>query len=992
MCRSRPLLTTGFCVLQCLMLVSVGALLNAADQTSSDRSSPTAENSEELASREGIEFFEKAVRPLLAKHCYECHSDQKKQKKGGLVLDLRAGWQQGGDSGPAIVSRKPDESLLISSVKYESFEMPPTGKLNDAEVAILEKWVAMGAPDPRDGRMSKSDLPIDVEAARQFWSFQPPHRHAVPQSQSSDWARSDIDRFLLAKLEAEKLTPVADADRREWLRRVTFDLTGLPPTVTEIDAFLGDSSEIAKASVIDRLLDSPQFGEHWGRHWLDLARYADSNGGDINLTYYNAWRYRDYVVNAFNSDKPFDQFAREQLAGDLLPSDSVKRAAEQLTATGFLIIGPKMLSERNKEKLHMDVVDEQLDTIGRVFLGLTLGCARCHDHKFDPVPAQDYYAMAGILRSTETVFGIRMNNVNVSGWLERPMPLPMEVAAQIATADLEIKSLDAELKMLRDELKTVEQSSTPKVADLPGIVIDDTEAELVGDWKASVFTKRYVGDGYIHDERQGLGRKSVTFRPEIPQDGEYEVRIAYASGGGRAKNVPVVVHSADDEKKIIVNQEKLPEIGGLFHSLGRYRFNQGTAGYVRISNTSTDGYVIVDAAQFIPVEVLDQPKSNSGLAGATTEHVTELSQRIKSLEKRRKEIRDSAPEQPMVMAARDRETVSDTTFRVRGLPDQHGAVVPRGFLTLASFDGQPEPGSSTSGRVELAHWLTDARNPLIARVIVNRVWMHLMGEGIVRSVDNFGTLGDAPTHPELLDTLAVGFVENGWSVKQLVRRICLSRAYGLSTMFDERNAAVDPENQFWWRQNRRRLTAEEIRDSMLAVSRRLNLDVGGSSVDEFSEQAVNNSPGAAYDKRDGVTDRRSLYLPVIRNDLPAILTVFDFADPDMVTGKRAVTNVPAQALLMLNSPFVAGCAESLAEELFKALPDASPGERANWVYLRTLGRFATPDEVTLATEFVAATSTSAVDDNSDAAPLVITAGWKQLIHSIFASSEFRMIN
>ena len=984
--QSSQLLSAVLCFL--LVVGSSARATVAAEQLPENGAAPSPQQ----ADRAGIEFFEKAVRSLLAKHCYECHSDAKKQKKGGLLLDLRAGWQTGGDSGPAIVPGKPDESLLISSVKYDSFEMPPKGKLSDAEIAILEKWVAMGAPDPRDGKVAATNEAIDIEAARQFWSFQPPQKHAAPQTQNTDWAKSEIDRFLLAKLEAEKLKPVADADHREWLRRVTFDLTGLPPTVAEIDAFLNDSSEIAKANVIDRLLDSPQFGEHWGRHWLDLARYADSNGGDINLTFYNAWRYRDYVVSSFNKDKPFDQFVREQLAGDLLPSDSVEQAAEQLTATGFLIIGPKMLSERNKEKLHMDVVDEQLDTIGRVFLGLTLGCARCHDHKFDPVPAQDYYAMAGILRSTETVFGIRMNNVNVSGWLEREMPLPVDVARQVAKADADIKEVDAELKKLRDELKNVEKSTTPKVADLPGIVIDDTQAELVGDWKASVFTKRYVGDGYIHDDRQDRGRKSVTFRPEIPEDGEYEVRVSYASGGGRAKNVPVVVHSADDEKKLTVNQEQLPEIGGLFHSLGRHHFKQGNAGYVRISNTSTDGYVIVDAAQFIPVKELDQPKKDGKLAGVTTERVTELSRQIKDLEKRQKEIRDSAPEQPMVMAARDRETVSDTTFRVRGLPDQHGNVVQRGFLTLASFAGQPEPDPAKSGRAELAHWLTNARNPLIARVIVNRVWMHLMGEGIVRSVDNFGTLGDAPTHPELLDTLAVEFVESGWSVKQLVRRICLTRAYGLSTTVDAQNSSADPENQFWWRQNRRRLTAEEIRDAMLAVSGRLTLEEGGSSVAGFGEQAINNSPGAKYDKRNSATDRRSLYLPIVRNDLPAMLAVFDFADPDMVIGKRAVTNVPAQALLMLNSPFVAGCAESLAEELLTTLPDALPEERTNWIYRKMLGRPATSDEITLATEFVAATSTSAAEGKPEAEVSKTATGWKQLIHSIFASSEFRMLN
>ncbi|MHC4878067.1 MAG: DUF1553 domain-containing protein [Planctomycetota bacterium] len=965
------------------LLTTVVPRLNAADNA----------NQSDRPSAAGIDFFEKSVRPLLVRYCYECHSEQADQKKGDLLLDRRAGWQSGGDSGPAIVPGKPDESLLISSVKYESFEMPPKGRLSDADVAIFEKWIAIGAPDPRADAISVDAESIDIDAARDFWSFQHPQKRAAPEVQDSQWARSEIDQFLLVDIEAAKLSPVADASRREWLRRATFDLTGLPPTPDEIAAFLSDSSGIAKASVIDRLLMSEHFGEHWGRHWLDLARYADSNGGDINLTYFNAWRYRDYVVDSLNEDKPFDQFVREQIAGDLLPADSPEQAAEQLTGTGFLIIGPKMLSERNKEKLHMDVVDEQLDTIGRVFLGLTLGCARCHDHKFDPVPAQDYYALAGILRSTETVSGIRMNNVNVSGWLERPMPLPQDVEQQIAAAESQVRKLDVELKKLRDELKTIEKSTTPKPDELPGIVVDDAQAELVGDWKNSTFTKRYVGAGYIHDDKQDLGRKSVTFRPEIPTDGEYEVRISYASGGGRAKNVPVVVASADDEKKFSVDQEKLPEIGSLFHSLGRFRFKQGRAGYVRISNSSTNGYVIVDAAQFIPVEELDKPKQDDALASDKAARVTELNQQIKELDAEQKKIRAAAPPRSMVMAVRDREKVSDTTFRVRGIPDQHGDTVPRGFLTIARFDGQPEPNHETSGRAELAAWLADARNPLTARVIVNRVWMHLMGQGIVRSVDNFGQLGDRPSHPELLDTLTVDFIASGWSIKQLVRRICLTRAYGLSTTSNPHNAAVDPENQLWWRQHRRRLSAEEIRDAMLVASGRFQAEVGGSSVKGFGEQAVKNASGVKDDNRKSADERRSLYLPIVRNDLPPMLTVFDFADPDMVTGRRAVTNVPAQALLMLNSPFVAECAETLAEKLESASGGQSSEERINWLYERMLGRRATPDEVTQLTEFVASTSSpqKASTDTESGGADAHTA-WKQLIHSIFASSEFRVLN
>lgn len=976
-----------------LSAVSMTDLRAGADSPEAD---PEAAAAERHSNSAGVEYFEKFVRPLLIRHCYECHSDGDQKQKGGLRLDVRAGWQAGGDSGPAVIPGKPDESLLISAVKYESYEMPPRGRLSDGDVRILEKWVAMGAPDPRDGEIVPAGSSVDVAAARDFWAFRPPRKSVVPTVHREDWAQSDIDRYVLSQLEAHQLQPVEDAGRREWLRRVSFDLTGLPPTVGEMAAFLADTSGIARATVVDRLLASPRFGEHWARHWLDLARYADSNGGDINLTYFNAWKYRDYVVSAFNTDKPFDEFVREQIAGDLLPADSVERAAEQLTATGFLMVGPKMLSERNKEKLHMDVVDEQLDTIGRVFMGLTIGCARCHDHKFDPIPARDYYAMAGILRSTETVHGIRMNNVNVSGWLERPVPLPEDVRKKIEAADMKISSASDRLKRLQAELKEITSTTTPRAEELPGIVVDDTDAERVGNWTASTYTKRYVGAGYIHDNREDRGAKSVTFRPLIPEDGRYEVRITYASGKGRATNVPVTVSCADGEFLSTVNQEKLPEGGGLFHTLGRFQFRQGRAGFVRISNQSADGYVIVDAAQFVPVTEADQAQAFKDESPAVAERRAALTKEIRELESRLKKLREEAPDQPMVMAAADRDEVGDTALRIRGLADQRGEIVPRGFLSLASFETPPVKPSS-SGRAELADWLTDRRNPLTARVFVNRVWMHLMGEGIVRSVDNFGRLGERPTHPELLDRLAVDFMESGWSVKQLVRRICLTRTYGLSTRIETGHVDVDPENRLMWRQNRRRLSAEEIRDAMLAVSGRLRTVPGGSSVSGLSEQAVNNSSRAKSSWEHESTDRRSLYLPIIRNDLPPMLSVFDFADPDVVTGKRSVTNVPAQALLMLNSRFVSDCARSLADELLRALPAGSAAERIQWLYERMLGRTPEEDEILLASRFLRAAGVAPVEketpgDSGVEDGVTDDVAWQKLIHSIFASSEFRMLD
>jgi len=973
MCKSAALSVLVFCLL-CVQAV-------AADDTAA--ATKPAEN------RKEIEFFEKKIRPVLVKHCYECHSAKAKKVQGGLLLDTRAGIRRGGESGPAIVPGKVDESLLIDAIRYASFEMPPKKKLPKQVIADFVTWVKNGAADPRDGKprgTRPAGLTIDFDEARKFWAFQRPQRTPPPKVRNRTWPRSDIDRFLLHRLEKEGLTPVADADRRTLIRRVTFDLTGLPPKPGEIAAFLQDDSKNAFEKVVDRLLASPQFGEHWGRHWLDVARYADSNGGDINLTFHNAWRYRDYVINAFNTDKPFDRFIVEQLAGDLMPHNTDQQRSEQLIATGFLIIGPKMLSERDKEKLRMDVVDEQLDTVGRAFLGMTLGCARCHDHKFDPIPTRDYYAMAGFFRSTTTVQGIRMGNVNVSGWIERPLPMKPDHKRALAEHKRKLAQLNKQIAALKKQLGPSKGGTVVAAKQLPGILVDDVDAKRQGNWKKSTYVAQYVGKGYVHDDKTGKGDKSITFTPMIPKAGRYEIRISYAGGGGRDSKVPVTVRHAGGEKTIFVNQSRQPRIGGLFHAIGQFRFEAGRSGAVTISNKGTTDYVIADAVQFLPVGELAKPFKKSAPKKSAEERKRELKlkSRLKVLEGQLAALKKAAPRPaPMTMAAADREQPADCRIRIRGGPHKLGRVAPRGFLTVATTDSAPDVNTDQSGRLELARWIASKNNPLTSRVIVNRIWHHLFGVGIVPSVDNFGRLGGRPSHPQLLDRLAVDFVEDGWSVKRAIRRIVLSRAYQLSSAKAHGSQpvglAADPKNRLLWRHNRRRLAAEAIRDAMLAASGQLNLKAGESSVTGLGEQAVANNLRDKTGRLKGQATRRSIYLPLIRNDLPDFLTVFDFADPNVVVGARSVTTVPAQALLMMNSNFVKEQARLLAERVLRQ-EDLDETGRLAMIYELTLGRKPTGVEQSRALSYIRE------QDAKNA-----TAAWADFCHAILASTEFRFV-
>jgi hypothetical protein len=785
----------------------------------------------------GAEFFEKQIRPILVQNCYQCHSGDPKKAKGGFVLDTHEGLQKGGNSGHVIDPGHPDHSLLIEAVRYESLEMPPKGKLSDELIGKLVKWVEMGAPDPRTGKAVRAGNKIDFAQARKFWAFQLPKAAAPPKVRDSAWPLTDIDRFVRARQEAEHLKPVADADRVVLIRRVTFDLTGLPPTVPEIDAFVTDKSEHAFEAVVDRLLASPRFGERWGRHWLDVVRYGESTGKELNFPYRYAWRYRNYVIDSFNSDKPYDRFIVEQLAGDLLPSKDSAEHDALTVATGLLSLGPKSIV-LGGEQFQYDVIDDQIDVTGRAFLGMTIACARCHDHKYDPIPTADYYALAGIFRSTETMSGVVPGRRVISEVkllrLGEPEKSP---SADDKARRTEIEQLEKQLEHLNDLLK-------PSVGPKP---------------------------------------------------------------------------KADDKPPKADPKQIREEIKTVFERLEKLE-------------------AVPSGIQDLAMGVREGVPSNSPLLN-------------------RGELKDK------------------------------GAEVPRGVLTiLKTPDIRIDPRHS--GRSALAHWIASKDNPLTARVIVNRVWQHLIGDGLVTTVDNFGALGEESTDPQLLDTLAVRFMnDDKWSVKKLIRSIVLSRVYQLSSAHNADNYAVDPSNKFHWRMERRRLDAEEIRDAMLAASGQIDLKrPQGSPILELDNGVVR--PGKALQDVRKLTNYRSVYLPIIRGLVPEVLQVFDAADPNLIVGQRDVTTVAPQALFMMNNSFVINQSTLLARHVLDAR-DLKPEARINLAYRLALGRAADEREIADIKRHLESYQKSV--ESADPKANAQLAAWASFCQTLFALGEFRYL-
>ena len=1045
----------------------------------------------------GVDFFENNVRPLLIERCVDCHTGD--EPESGLSMDSLAQMLQGGLRGPAITIGKPEESLLIRALRHgEILKMPPKKKLSARLIADIATWIESGAPWPNTAPIAITsnepgrDEVTFTDEQKAFWSFQPPKKPAQPAVKGQAWVQSPIDAFILRNLEVAGFQPAPAAIKRVLVRRATFDLLGLPPTPHEVDAFVADKSPQAFAKLIDRLLNSPRYGERWGRHWLDVARYADSNGLDENLAFANAHHYRDYVIAAFNKDKPLDWFVQEQIAGDLLVGQVCNLSFEDrlqtcptdwdapyegTVATGFLALGAKMLAEDDPVKMQMDIIDEQVDTLGRAFLGLTFGCARCHDHKFDPIPTADYYSLAGIFKSTKT-----MENFNVvARWQEKPLASAEATAAldkhqkKIAAKQADIDKLVSEanslileearrhvgdyllaalrLKQVHDFISKVDtdEARPAFVSTHTQLVI---EAETVARGNLVALTSGY-GEGIGIIAGPG-GKNEGELDIDVSVDGTYFVAARYAAQDSRPTQLLI-----DGQ---LINSKALGEVTGSWYPDTQRWFLQGTVSLVagkHLVRLERDGPIphvdkimLVDASQFggggelfAPLgdydpkpEFVEQwseylkktkndPKSPfvdwqgavarkdfvRALAAQYNERVTgsneiaeplamvlndpegpfkisdkieiyytpETQKQLADLRAAKKALDDTMPKYPEAMAVSE-GTIENIRVHIRGSHLTQGHQVPRRVPRIFTVDESTPFSDDVSGRLELARWLTSDDHPLTARVIVNRIWQWHFGEGLVRSPDNFGTLGLRPTHPELLDWLAVHFVDSGWSIKELHRTIMLSSAYQMSTAFDPQAMAVDPENKHWWRFNRRRMEAEGIRDSILAVSAQLDLSMGGSILPTANRAYVTST--ANVDPVAYQTNRRSIYMPVVRSALYEVFQAFDFAEPSVPAGKRQSTTVAPQALFMMNSKIVADATRALAEQLLEN-ESSDNAARVAAAYRTAYGRTPAEAELQRALSFVEAYTKSLIAKETAPDEARVKA-WQSLCRVILSANEF----
>jgi hypothetical protein len=911
-------------------------------------------------------FFESKVRPLLSARCYKCHSVEEHKSKGNLTLDTRDGWMAGGKHGAVIVPGEPDKSPLVKAIRYADadLQMPPEGdKLDDAEIAVLEQWVKMGAPDPRKAAAGTAGkLTGLTDKARAHWAFQPVKEPPVPTVKNAAWVKTPVDAFVLAKLEAGKMHPSPPAAREALIRRATFDLIGLPPTPEEVADFVNDSSSDAFATIVERLLASPHYGERWGRHWLDTARYSDTTGAEKNKDEYHypfAWTYRDYVIAAFNADKPYDVFLKEQIAADLMPD--AKDDPSRLAALGFLTVGKRFQNPN-------DTIDERIDAVSKGTMALTVACARCHDHKFDPIPTADYYSLHGIFASTTEP-------------LEKPT---INVAAASGPAYEDYKNqldtlLNASRKRYYDILESKSTEFRRKTADY---LLVATIRGKNRDAAAILLRNKIIADSKLDRDVYGPWLKRVrkgdtvfdplitmSFIPQADFAAKAPEVLAKLLRPGRRKAAlnPLVAKAFENVSPDSLHT--IRDVIAVYVKLFADTQDRADAYFEACRNATTadapTGYdddlvdlisiaMKIDPAPALTFERLHEiapqlPVNNQG--GFKELRLADIGQLMLT--------HPGAPGCAMVVA--DAKNPRNSYVFIRGEQNNRGPVVPRQFLEILSGKDR-KPFTQGSGRLQLAEAIASKDNPLTARVAINRIWMQHFGQAFVRTPDDLGVQSEPPSHPELLDYLASQFVKNGWSVKAMHRMIMLSSTYQQSSETNPEYATTDPDNRLLWHANLRRLDFEAVRDEMLQFTGKLDLTLGGKPVN-LTEEPYSN--------------RRSVYGYIDRGRVPELMEQFDFADPDMANSRRTSTIVPQQALFFMNSPMAVDVARKVTSrpEFVEARDDAA---RVAALYEVLYQRKPRPEEVQYAQDFLSsagaggladASGDSAAKQNTSARPL-----------------------
>ncbi len=959
----------------------------------------------------GSEFFEQKIRPILVENCYKCHSPEAEKVKGGFLLDTREHLLKGGDTGPAVVPGEPDKSLLIKAVRYtdENLQMPPKGKkLSPEQIADLEAWVKMGAPDPRVAKVNEGTETIAIKA-RTHWAFQPLKQPAIPKVRNRRWVKTPVDAFILARLEDKGLVPSPQADRRTLIRRATFDLLGLPPNPEEVADFIVDKSPEAFAKVIERLLASPQYGERWGRYWLDVARYADTRGYvfEEERRYPYSYTYRDYVIRAFNDDLPYNQFILEQIAADQLPLGEDKRP---LAALGFLTLGRRFVNNTH------DIIDDRIDVVCRGTMGLTVTCARCHDHKYDPIPTKDYYSLYGVFASStepeeEPLLGVIDNSKAHDEYVAEHKKRVEERASFKATKETE---LAAQLRRQSGEylLAAYDAQKGKDKAEIDTLASNrHLDAGVLHRWMNNleswgqttngIFSAWFAFAALPENEFAARAKRiSAQFEisPTTPvadppassiQNGKSPGTVSPLPGPlpirwGAGETLPAInplvafafaTNPPASMKEVAERYGKLfNEVDKHWHDLQMPQTNQASDSTqnvkLKIENSSPPT-AIPDPAEESLRQILYATDAPANLPVAEFDRLYDVptTQKLRELQRKIVELDATHPgAPPRAMALVDKPKPNNVQVFIRGNSDNRGPEVPRQFPEVLAGPDR-KPFHKGSGRLELAQAIATSANPLTARVFVNRVWLHHLGAALVRTPSDFGLRSEPPTHPELLDYLAACFIQEGWSIKKLHRLIMLSSVYQQSSEENPVGAKIDPNNALLWRMNRQRLDFEALRDTLLAVSGQLDSTVGGHPVD------IVTAP---------FSTRRTVYGYVDRQNLPSVFRTFDFASPDATSPQRFFTTVPQQALFLMNSPFVVEQATNLVQRAeFKTL--GSDGQRVRFLYQQTLQRDPSSDEVRLACRFLEA-------QRQFEAPHNALSGWEQYAQVLLLANELAFVD